>query len=92
MTQAEIDAAISPFREQLAELQEKQEKQTRDWLRLAIRSGWLSITCVWLGAIFARRWIQFLHDGGYFDLAIHARKRATGHSEPSPWRQQMNRN
>jgi hypothetical protein len=53
MTQAEVEAAISLLAEQIAKLQEKQGKHTQDWRRLATLSGWLSVTCVWLGAIFA---------------------------------------
>jgi hypothetical protein len=86
MTQAEVEAAISLLAEQIAKLQEKQGKHTQDWRRLATLSGWLSVTCVWLGAIFAVAMlvIGFLHDGGDFDLTIHACKRAAGHPQSSP--------
>jgi hypothetical protein len=35
MTQAEVEAAISLLGEQIAELQERHEKHTQDWRRLA---------------------------------------------------------
>jgi hypothetical protein len=53
MTQAEIEAAISRLGEQIANLQEQQERQKQDWRQLANRSGWLSVACVCLGAISA---------------------------------------
>jgi membrane glycosyltransferase len=53
MTQAEIEAAVSRLGQQIAKLQEQQDAQKQDWRQLAARSGWLSIACVCIGAIFA---------------------------------------
>jgi hypothetical protein len=53
MTQTEIEAAIDRLSGQIAKLQGQQETQMRAWRQLAVRSGWMSVTCVCIGAISA---------------------------------------
>jgi hypothetical protein len=53
MTQTEIEAAIDRLSGQITKLQGQQEAQIRAWRQLAVRSGWMSVTCVLIGAISA---------------------------------------
>jgi hypothetical protein len=51
MTEAEIESAVDRLGQQIIKLQEQQDTQIKVWRRLAVRSGWLSVTCVCMGAL-----------------------------------------
>ena len=53
MTQAEIEAEINRLGTLVAKLQQQQEVRRQEWGRIAIRSAWLSVACVCIGAISA---------------------------------------